>query len=153
MGAITSEVFLWFCSNLYCMLLITSFRIISIMAAGYSRVCSCFKWFSLLNDDQRLRPNSVADGPCLKLSKVGQKYAIQNVKKSSILVHGLFHKCVNIGINTRNLAQGRLLIKSFLICFARRQKSSFIRGLICINTRWPLYDFPIITLCLGKTNE
>ena len=40
-GAITSKVFNVSCLNLYCILLITSSRTSSIMAAGYCRVCSC----------------------------------------------------------------------------------------------------------------
>ena len=43
---------------------------------------------------------------------------IQNGRqlKLSCLVHQLFHQSVNIGINTRNLAQ-RLLIKNFVILY------------------------------------
>ena len=59
--------------------------------------------------------------------------------KSLCLVQG-----VNIGINPRNLAQG--LHKSSSVGFFRRQKSCFIRGLFCINTRWSPCDLQIITL-------
>ena len=44
---LTSIFFLASCSNLYCMGLITSSRTFSVMAAGYCRVCYCFKLFSL----------------------------------------------------------------------------------------------------------
>ena len=40
-----------------------------------------------------------------------------------------------------------LLSKSFVIFVWREQKFFFIRRLICINTRWPPYDLPIIILC------
>ena len=61
-----------------------------------------------------------------------------------LIVHGHSHQGVHFGIS--NLAQG-LLILHFVIFFGRGQNPSFIRGLICINSKWPPYDLPIITLC------
>ena len=72
--------------------------------------------------------------------------AASNHIVAAILVHGHSHHGVRFGINSRNLAQG-LLIRHFVIFFEGGQKPSFIRGLICINSKWPPYDMPIITLC------
>ena len=70
---------------------------------------------------------------------------VQNYTKYK-LVHGHSHHSVHFGINSRNLAQ-ELFIIHFVIFFGGGQQPSFIRGLICINSKWPPYDLPIITLC------
>ena len=69
----------------------------------------------------------------------------QNFKKSSLSMDSS-RQGVNCGIYPRNLAQG-LLIISFVIFFGGQHKPSFIRGLICMNSRCSPYDLPIITLC------
>ena len=67
-------------------------------------------------------------------------------KVQALIVLGHSHHSVHFRINSRNLAQG-LPIIHFVIFFGGGQKPSFIRGLICINSKWPLNDLPIITLC------
>ena len=79
---------------------------------------------------------NVPRGPILPISKMA---AIR------IIVHGHSHHDVHFGINSRNLAQG-LAVINFVIFIGGGQKPSFIRGLICINSKWPAYDLPIITL-------
>ena len=68
------------------------------------------------------------------------------IKKYPLIVHGHSHQGVHFGISSRNLAQG-LLILHFVIYFGGGQNPSFIRDLICIDSKWPPYDLPIITLC------
>ena len=61
-----------------------------------------------------------------------------------LIVHGHSHQGVHFGINARSINS---LFHTLWYFFGRGQDPSFIKGLICINLKWPPYDLPIITLC------
>ena len=58
----------------------------------------------------------------------------QNFRKSSFILGLLFYQCVEIGINPRNLAQGRTPFNKLCDFFAKDKISPFIRGPIFINS-------------------